>query len=63
MCTIIQFDPNYMSQRMLNKFRTEALAKGQVDTYICNNCGEEFDVYYDKKPDFCPGCKRLLNYD
>ena len=34
----------------------EAMANGRVENYVCNECGETFDVINNIKPDCCPGC-------
>ena len=49
---IVQFRPRQTKE--IN--RVEALMKGQVETYTCNNCGEDFEVIYNNRPDKCPNC-------
>ena len=50
---VIQFRPK-TKDRSFN--RVEALMKGQLETYVCDNCGEEFEVAFGNKPKRCPGC-------
>ncbi len=45
------------SQSIKGGERVKALARGEVQVYICDNCGEEFEVISDNYPDKCPGCK------
>ncbi len=45
------------------KYRLRALAEGQIRTFNCDNCGEEFEVYYDEFPDKCPGCKAVFDWE
>ena len=36
--------------------RYKALAKGNIKTFKCDNCGTDFEVINNKYPDCCPGC-------
>ncbi len=54
MAQIIEF--GRIKKSTVDARRWKALAKGQVSTYICDNCGERFDVINDEFPDTCPGC-------
>ena len=49
---IIQFRPK--KERSFN--RVEALMKGQLETYICSTCNEEFEIAFGNKPKKCPNC-------
>lgn len=51
---IIQFHKR--SKSISNQDRFKALAKGELDSYTCDNCGTEFEVAFNDKPDYCPGC-------
>lgn len=57
---IIQFSPK---QTHLNRNRIEALSKGNIRTFECCECGEEFEVLFDKFPDECPHCHRRINWE
>lgn len=58
---ILQFRPR-SEQTFTSRNRIEALAKGQLQTYVCGKCDGEFEVWYDDKPTFCPCCKTLLDW-
>lgn len=53
MGNILQFRPKSSDT---NKDRVEAMVKGQLDVYVCDSCGEEFEVYFGRKPKRCPSC-------
>lgn len=54
---IVQFRP-----RQKKEFnRVEALMKGQIETYVCNNCGSDIEVAYGEKPDKCPSCGFIIS--
>lgn len=58
---IVQFRPRVKQENSNN--RIEALMKGQVDEYTCQNCGEDFEVLFDNKPDRCPHCNMLIEWE
>lgn len=41
--------------------RYKALAKGNIKTFICDECHIEFEVINDDYPYRCPGCDRIFN--
>ena len=49
---------NFMKLRKDNSIaeRDKALANGQIEYFICNNCGERIEVINGEYPDCCPGC-------
>lgn len=53
MAEIIKFRPREHKDK---PNRIEALVKNQIDTYICDNCGGRFEVYFNDKPKKCPHC-------
>ena len=54
MAQIISFIPKKKTSNEVNRWK--ALAKGQLDIYTCDNCGERFEVMNNEFPDTCPGC-------
>lgn len=56
---IIQFK---FRQKETSQNRVEAMVKGQLDTYVCDTCGESFDVLFDNKPERCPHCNRIIEW-
>ena len=62
MGNIIQFAPR-SKKVSTNTNRVEALVKGELDVYICDTCGEEFEVVFDNKPDKCPHCNRVICWE
>ena len=40
--------------------RAEALAKGRIKYFSCDDCGADLDVINDEYPDRCPGCGLLI---
>lgn len=57
---IVQFRPRVKQENSNN--RIEALMRGQLETYICDVCGGEFDVLYGNFPDECPHCHRTMKW-
>ena len=54
---ILIFNPNASNKTKIEaKSRIEALAKGELETYVCDSCGKRFEVMFDNKPEYCPGC-------
>ena len=53
---IVQFKPKSKTNRV------EALMKGEIQVFECNECHGEFEVYFDKKPDRCPICNLPINW-
>lgn len=56
---IIQFRPRERG----SKNRVEALMKGEVETYTCNDCGEDFEVLFENFPEKCPHCNRVIDWE
>lgn len=42
--------------------RWKAIAEDNLKVYVCDGCGEEFEVIVDNKPDKCPGCGKYINW-
>ncbi len=40
--------------------RAEALAKGRIQYYTCDSCGEHMEVFNKEYPDICLGCGRRI---
>lgn len=40
--------------------RVEALVKGRIRVFTCDECGATIEVVNDKYPDKCPGCNREI---
>lgn len=53
---IIMFLP-----RLQRRKRIEAMMKGTLEEYSCDNCGEDIDVIDGKYPDRCPGYRNDSN--
>ncbi len=63
MCTIIDYS-KYIEQRKRTGFnRFKALAEGLIESYTCNNCGADFEVYDNQLPERCPSCRVLFDWD
>ena len=60
MAEIIQFRPRVKSGSM---GRVEALVKGKIEEYDCNNCNETFEVIDNNFPQFCPKCKAYIDWE
>lgn len=44
--------------------RTEALIKGTIVCYTCDDCGAEIEVIDDEFPRYCPECgTEILEWD
>ena len=56
---IIQFRPR---KKEISQNRVEAMMKGQLEEYICNTCGKNFEVLFDNKPERCPHCNRIIEW-
>ena len=41
--------------------RVEALVKGKVDLFVCDNCGAYIEVLLDKRPERCPRCNFTID--
>ncbi len=54
---IIMFLP-----RMQRRKRIEAMMKGTLEEYSCDNCGEDIDVIDGDYPDRCPECQMLISW-
>ena len=61
---IIKFNPQYKvnSKEISDKDRYKAMAKGQIEGFTCNNCGEHFEVYNKNYPECCPGCNATIRW-
>lgn len=55
---IVQFKP----REVRSSNRVEALVKGEIEVYECDNCGEEFEVMFNKFPDKCPHCSYKIDW-
>ena len=63
MCTIIDYS-KYIEQRKRTGYnRFKALAEGLIESYTCNNCGEDFEVYDNELPEKCPSCGVYFVWD
>ncbi len=63
MCSVINFE-NYLTEKNgRNKRinRCEALAKGLIEEYICNNCGGDIEVIDKDFPSHCPNCGATIS--
>lgn len=40
--------------------RLKALAHNKLQVFICDICGDEFEVIDDEYPEKCPGCGRKI---
>ena len=58
MAQIISFVKKQRATEEANRWK--AIAKGQIAVYICDVCGERFEVMDDDYPDACPGCGRTF---
>jgi predicted RNA-binding Zn-ribbon protein involved in translation (DUF1610 family) len=58
MCAIIDFRKNVENLKAKHKpmSRIEAMVKGLVEIYTCNNCGGDIEVIDKVYPDCCPNC-------
>ena len=52
MAQIIKFRPRESNDAR----RLKALVKGKIDVYMCDTCGEEFEVIDGEFPKTCPCC-------
>ena len=46
-----------------HRFRLKALSEGRIRTFTCDNCGQEFEVLYDKFPERCKGCNLIFDWE
>lgn len=60
MSNIVYFEPK-RKKSPVN--RIEALVKGELEVYVCDTCGEEFEVAFGNKPEVCPHCNRLICWE
>lgn len=61
MSNVIQFKPRRDCE-VSSRDRVEAMVKGKIETYECNNCGELFDVLFGNRPDKCPNCNLRIDW-
>ena len=55
----IQFKPRVKG----SKNRVEALMKGEIEIYSCNDCGEDFEVMFEDFPEKCPHCGKIIDWE
>lgn len=59
MAQIIEFKKSKKVEKP-GKNRVEALVKGRIRVFTCDECGARIEVINGEYPDRCPGCNREI---
>jgi len=63
MGVIVEFKPVKKKIKSDSAKRIEALIKGKIEAYTCDNCGGHFEVINDDFPTHCPCCGMEMEWD
>ena len=64
MGVIVEFRPRSKKKQSGEAKRLEAMIKGKLEVYTCDNCGGDIEVINDEFPSHCPHCNvELLEWE
>ncbi len=63
MGVIVEFRPRSKKKQSEEAKRLEAMIKGKLEVYTCNNCGKRIEVMNDEFPTHCPGCNAKIRWE